>query len=338
MHALAPANLGIAHALPEPLGPRIPHHDPETKPLRAAFPNPPFEGVVERLRLAAIASALLVLPYVRSLGSVGGENAFRQFIHIGGANFLSMLAPCIALFPFSFRAVRNMVATAEERWRIISAWIASLFVVAVFFNAGGMAEVKLAFFFLQLLLPFVAWELIDSVRRSRGKRRSLLLAWICILFVVPTVLTVRGFLLDKPADASEEHMYALDQTDRELIDWVKENTGRDAVIMEHRLYNIMPVYAYRRSFYSEHSSLITFGYDDSKSGRYKEIYFNLYSADSVRADDIEFLRRCSFDLFVVIWDIDMKRSPEIAAKLDASPELFEKAFEGAAGTIYRFRK
>jgi hypothetical protein len=287
----------------------------------------------------AVASVLLVLPYVRSLGSVGeGSGAFRQFIHVGTANFLSMVAPCVALFPFSYRAIRKLVTSKDEHWRIAAVWSASLFVVAIFFNAGGMAEVKLAFFFLQLLLPFVAWELIDSVRRTKGARLLLLSAWILILFVVPTALTVRGFLLDKPANEDEAHAYVLNRADRELIDWVKANTGANAVILEHKAYNIMPVYAERRSFYSEHSSLLTFGYDDARSKRYANIYDQVYSAKPLKKEDVEFLRQRGFDLFVVVWDIDMKRSPGIAAELDASPEDFEKVYQGAAGTIYRFRK
>lgn len=287
----------------------------------------------------AIASTLLVLPYVRSLGSVGeGSGAFKQFVHFGRANLLSMLAPCVALAPFSYRAARKLAASKDERWRIAAAWIASLFVVAVFFNAGGMAEVKLAFFFLQLLLPFVAWELIDSLRRTTGKRKALLVAWIAFLFVVPTVLTVRGFLLDRPSNEDERHAYSLNDDDRALIDWVKTNTGVNAVMLEHKSYNIMPVYAGRRNFYSEHSSLLTFGYDDATSKRYQSIYYDVYSPEPIKREDIEFLRERGFDLFIVVWDIDMERSPWIAAKLDAASGDFEKVYQGASGVIYRFKK
>jgi hypothetical protein len=51
-----------------------------------------------------------------------------------------------------------------------------------------------------------------------GAGRKAILFWIAVLFLVPPVLTVRGFLLDRPSNPAEAKRANISSADREVLD------------------------------------------------------------------------------------------------------------------------
>jgi hypothetical protein len=289
---------------------------------------------------AAIAAGAVAFPYIMSLmGNVEGGGSLTRHFHIGIKNILTIAAPLLILYPFSRAAFRELRGLASGAHLVLATWLVALGGLNLILNLPASNVSKLVFPVFLLLTPLVAWQIIESLHQARGARLAKLWIIIVVLFVVPPVLTVRGFFLEKPINPIEVKRMSVTPQERELFGWVAANTPIGAVVMEGNIYGWMPVYAQRRNYFPDEQAILILGYDsDPRIGRFREIRDNIFSMKALREDDIAVLAGMKPDLYVVVWREDMERFPGIEERLTSAPGWFTRVYGNPAGAVFRLMR
>jgi hypothetical protein len=270
------------------------------------------------------------------MGHVGEGGGAARYLHLGIKNMLTIAAPLVILYPFSRAAFRELRASKNDAHRILVPWLVALGAMNLLFNLPASNVSKLVFPVFLLLTPLVAWQIIEALHLARGARLAVLWVVVVILFVVPPVLTVRGFFLEKPIKPVEVKRMGVTPQDREVFAWIAANTPLDAAVMESNVCNWMPVYAQRRGFLPDEDTIAIFGYSrDPRIGRFRDIRDSLFSGAPLREDDMTVLEKLKPDLYVVVWREDMERFPGIEARLTSAPGRFEQVYGNPAGAVFR---
>ena len=160
----------------------------------------------------------------------------------------------------------------------------------------------------------------------------------CSLFIffIPPLLTIRGFLIDKPVKEFEKPRYNVSDEEKRVFNWIKENTEIDAVIMEDNINCLMPVFAHRRNFYPPPSAINVTGYSGEKVSMYREIKDNIFSPKPIDDETIKKLRKVKNAIYIVIWAGDLKNKPYLEEKLSGKGDHFILVFKSKKAFIYRF--
>lgn len=287
------------------------------------------------LPAAALAAAIVAFPYVYSLtrgGSSGGEAVAS--LHAGFRNIATMALPLIPLWRPVTRVFRDLCRGADDGTRIAGAWIASLAALCLFANLPTRNESKLVFPFFLLLSPLVAARIVQTARGKSGRRRAAWTVWTSLLIAAPFVLTLRGFILDRPRTPAEARRGNVSGADRDLFDWIRAHTPPDAAIIEGESnYNMMPVFARRRNFAPPPSAMFILGYGGSQVNDYMEAQSGLFDPASPCARTMETLRRVERPLYVVLWN-EISATPEsIAHSLESLPMLVP-VFRNSSAHVY----
>lgn len=288
----------------------------------------------------AVAAFIAGFRYFTSLtGGAGGGNLIRDHLHFGYTNLFTTVAPLVVLLPFSWSAVKKTVSSSDRiEYRVLTAWAASLFVLSIFADLPGINENKIVFPLLLLLALPISWEIVDRIANARGARRVLLYIWMVVLFLVPSVLTVRGFILERPEMPHLEKRIHVTDQEREIYEWIRSNTEIDAVMIERSTYNLMPVYARRRNFIPHPVIIQVHDYGSEKVERYIEIHDEFFSARPITEESIDYLKTLANDFYVVLWRDDREADPSLEEKFISRSDWFLPSFENPEGVIYRLIK
>lgn len=256
-------------------------------------------------------------------------------------NILSLgtiIAPLIVLLPFSWRALKETFTSYSFEYKTLSAWIVSLFILSITIDTIGLTESYFIYPLFLFLIGPVTWQIIHRISTAGGKRRVLIILWITVLFAVPPVLTVRGYMRHKPKIRHHAIRYRITGDERALYDWIKNETGINAIIAERNEYNVMPYYANRRNFYMTTFERYNFGYISEKAERYREIRDEMFSGREIAPETIEFLRGFEFDIYIVVWAEDTIEVPDLDEQFASHPEWFERTYENPAGKVYVLKR
>lgn len=287
---------------------------------------------------AAIIAGAAALPYMLSLqtGDDSG-NRIRTLFHFGISSVITIILPLAVLFIPARRALREIFSMKTEAFAILAAWAVPLAACSVFVNLAVGNESKFIFPLFYILLPPIVWKTLDWIEGARGIRRRLLIGWIALLFVVPPVLTYRGFVLDKPKTIIEERRYFVTADDRHLYEWIAGKTPLNAVIIGSSLYDLSPVFMHRRDFYPEPFVIRVFGYDSKEIRRYGSIQNKFLEGMLPTPEDIDVLIGLGSPVYVVLWHEDLDRIPHARAVLDSRPDWFDPVFQNPAALVYHVR-
>jgi hypothetical protein len=287
---------------------------------------------------AAFAAAAMGFPYLTSLARDGGGSGQAiRYIHFGIKNLLTIAAPLVILFPFSRVAFRELRTSASGAHRILAIWLAILVAFSLLVNLPSPNESKLVFPVFLLLTPLIAWQIIEALHQARGARLIALWLVVVVLFAVPSVLTVRGCMMEKPVNPIEKRRMSVTPEERQIFAWISARTPLGSAIIEGNVYDWMPVYAQRRDFFADEGTIAVFGYGrDPNIGRFREIRDRIFSDAPLREEDMTVLEKMKPDLYVVVWREDMERIPGIEEKLTNAQEWFSRVYGNPAGTVFRF--
>jgi hypothetical protein len=287
---------------------------------------------------AAILAGAAAFPYILSL-TAGGDTASsaRSLVHFGIANIVTIALPLAALFGPARRALREIFSMRSEAYTILATWAIALLVCNVFIDLAVGNESKFVFPLFLILFPPIVWKILDGIEAARGRRRALLVAWTAFLFVVPPVLTYRGFILDSPRTRVEERRYNVIPDDRRIYKWIADNTPLGSVLIGSSICDLSPVYAHRRDFYPDVLTIEVFGYNNEKIRLYKSIQDKFLAGILPSPEDIHVLVDLESPIYVVLWQEDLDRIPHARAALDSRPDWFDLVFQNPAGRVYYVR-
>lgn len=300
--------------------------------------TPPLLDSIFVPAIAVIALFAGLRYFISLTGGEGSGNLIRDHLHFGDTNLFTIVAPLVALLPFSWSAMKKTISSDKIEYRTLAAWAASLFVLSIFADLPGIAENKIVFPLLLLLALPISWEIVDRIANARGVRRVLLYVWMVVLFIVPSVLTVRGFMLERPETTHFEKRINLTDQEREIFDWIRNNTEIDAVVIERNTYNLMPVHARRRNFILQPTFIHVHHYGGEKVKRYLEIHDEFFSTRPITEESIKYLKTLANDFYIVLWREDIETDPSLEDKFLSRSDWFLPCFKNSQGVIYQLIK
>jgi len=283
----------------------------------------------------ALLAGIIGLPYFRSLTGGGGERIlFGNYLHFGFKNLITIFAPLVGLAFIIKPLLKYLLHGKGLELKVLSTWLISLFSINLLIKLPVENEVKfISFFFMLLVIP-VSIVLIDWIASARGFRRIGGLVWISILFLVPTLLTARGFLLNKPESDVLRTAYMPGNERMRLYDWIRTDTADNSVIIELNIQNYTPLYAHRHTFIPVAGLTRVLGCAGETIERYDAIHQEIFSPDPLPEASIDYLRNLGCDIYVVIWAEDVQARPYFDEKFRSLEPLFKKVHENPSGKIY----
>lgn len=287
---------------------------------------------------AAILAGALAMPYLWSLmGENAGGAGIREHLHIGIRTLVTIAAPIAVLFFPARRAMRNIFSFSSDSRKVLGLWLMSLLFLNIFVNLPTRNESKLVFPLFILLCPPVAWAIIDELSAARGGKLFLKSLVVAILFVVPPVLTVRGFILARPVNSIEAKRDRVTPEDRRIFEWIQRNSNPNAVIVESNEYEMMPVYAHRRDVCPAQRTVSVLGYRGELVDACARMRDELASNEPLTQADIDFMNSLGVEVLIILWREDINERPGLEEQFISHADWFEKRYENSRGLIYSLR-
>lgn len=290
------------------------------------------------LPVIALLAALVFLPYLLSLGGVsGGEEGsiLSKHLHISIRSILSIIIPLGILFFPARSAFRKLIREGGARSGVLIFWSFSLVIICIFVNLPTVNESKFIFPLFLLIGPPIYIEIVEKIRQSTGLKRGLIIFAVIALFMVPPVLTFRGFIIQKPGNDITERRYNVSPEDKSFYNWIRSNTPDDAIIIENNIYHLAPVYGDRRNLYSWQGVIRVLGYSGEKMELYGDIQESLFSSGDIPMDTIRDMRRVDHPLYVAVWREDLESIPGLSGALKRS-DFFSRVYNSERVSLYAF--
>ena len=303
--------------------------------LRRETKLPVFHALV--LPAAAILAGVSGFPYVLSLTGGGEAGGIRSLVHIGLGNIITIVLPLAILFRPARKAITGIFVGRTQELTILATWTITLLMCNLFIDLAARNESKLVFPLFLIIFPLIVLRILDGIEGAHGRRRALLITWTGILFLMPLVLTFRGFVLDRPTDPCEVRRYQVTPDEQRIFEWIQNNTSKNSTVIGSSTCDLMPVLAHRRDFYPDMGIVQVFGYTNDKTRKYRAILDHLYAGNQLASEDLSFLRSIGCQLYIVIWQEDLDRVSHERAALDARPDWFEPVFQNGGGAVYFIR-
>lgn len=292
------------------------------------------------LLLAALLAAGIGLPYILSLGAAGaeeGQSFISKHLHFSLRSLLTVVLPLIVLFSFARRAFRKLSKRVDYRAAVLFSWTLVLFMISLLINLPTVNESKFLFPLFFIMGPPIYIEIAESIKRNSGAKRALIIAAVALLFFVPWVLTVRGFMIQKPDRDLYRQRSGVTSQDMRVFDWITENTPEDAVVAENNVYHLVPVYGNRRNLYSNEGVIRVLGYHGEKMELFGRIQDFLYRPEELPEAAAADIKSMDQPLYVAVWREDLESRPWLAERFSAGSEFFRPVFESKRVSLYAFK-
>jgi hypothetical protein len=283
----------------------------------------------------ALLAGIIGFPYFRSLTGGGGERILiGNYLHFGFRSFITIFAPFVGLAFIVRPLLKYLVHGAGLELKILSAWLIALFIINLCIKLPGQNETKFISLFFMLLIVPVSIVLIDWLAASSGVRRIGALVWIAVLFLVPPLLTARGFFMEKPETDAMRSACVPGSDRMRLYDWKRTDSASGSVIIELNTQNYAPLYGHRHTFIPYGSLDEVLGYTGDKIQRYEAIHQEIFSQQALPEASIDYLRNLGHDIYILIWAEDLQTYPYLHEKIRSLEPPFENMYENPSGKIY----
>ena len=291
--------------------------------------------------IPALIAASIAAYYFVSLTSVGnsesGHGLINNIFHFGLANILTIVFPLIILFFPARAALKKLLSGADYTSKAMIGWILSLLVLNVFVNVGPVGEKKFVYFLFLVIGPPIYIQIVEKIRAYSGGKRIMLIAAVIILFVVPPVLTFRGFMMARPSEEVEVRRYNITDGDRAYFEWMRTHTPRDAVIIENNIYHLPPVYAARRSFYSWYGIMRVLDYGGPEVDAYRSVQESLFGPEEVQYSTIEKMREMGKKFYIAVWKEDIESNPWLTERYGPESKWFGEVYSSPRVSLYSLK-
>ncbi len=299
-------------------------------------------GLSAVIPMAVIFGFGLSLPFLgrmdMSAGS-GSGNFIADHLHFGLKNFLTILLPFLILIsPIRGAFKKHFSRHAAPEYVFIAGMIICLLILNIFVDLPSVNESKFIFPLFLLAGPPVFVEIAGRIRKSGGAKKRALVILALFLFLPAPVLTFRGFIIDRPADKTELKRVTLQPAEREAFEWLRDNSGVDAVVIENNFYHLAPVLALRHSFNSNMGIVGVLGYDGDRLDAMETIKADLFSDRPMAVETELYLTKMGREIYVVLIDEDFRERPALAGKFMSDSGRFEQVFSNEKTRVFRFKQ
>jgi hypothetical protein len=281
---------------------------------------------------------LIAVPYFLSLVSGGSSDEssslMTNLFHVGFTSILTILFPLAILFFPARDAFRKLLSGKDHTSRMLVLWIVCLLILNIFVNIGIVGEKKFIYFLFLIIGPPICVQIVEKLEKYSGIKRILLVAAVVVLFLVPPVLTFRGFIIETPGTAMGKRRNNITDEDIRFFDWIENNTSKDDVIVENNIYHLTPVYAGRRNLYSWYYVIPALGYGGENLELFKEIQTSIFGEGEVAPDIIDDMKEFDRKLYVAVWWEDIEANPWLVERFNSESKLFKEVYSSERVSLY----
>jgi hypothetical protein len=287
----------------------------------------------------ALLAGIIGLPYFMSLTGGGGERILLgNYLTFGFRSFATLCAPFVGLFFIVRPLLRYAARAAGPQCTMLATWLIALLIISLCIRLPGQNQVKFISLFFMLLIVPVSIVLVEWLASSTGARRIGAATWLALLFLVPPLLTARGYLVEKPETEALKNAYAPSSGRMQLYDWIRTGTAPGSVIMELNTQNFTPLFGHRHTFIPFAQLDEVLGYTGERFQRYKVMYRELFSEETFPEASIEELRGVGCDIYVIVWAEDLLTNPYLDEKIRSLEPVLQRVYENPSGTVYHLTK
>ena len=309
--------------------------------IRFIYKKVQFQSEYLLLIIIPLLVAAIAIPYFLSLVPTsqgdGSGSFIKKYLHFGIKNILTILFPLIILFYPARDAFKKLFAGRDYKTLTLTYLIISLFILCAFINIGTVGEKKLIYPLFLLLGPLVFLQIINRIINYSSVKKSLWIIGILILFLLPAVFIFRGFIIHSPDNKMESERYDITENEKEIYEWIKNNTSADAVIIENNIYHMAPVYAGRRNFFSWHHVITNRNFEGKKLSLYRNIQNALYNQQDLPEKATRHLLNFEYPLYIILRNEDMESHPWLKDRFDRESGLFEKIHKAGRIQLYTLK-
>jgi hypothetical protein len=209
---------------------------------------------------------------------------------------LGIFISCALGFILAVFQVKRFFAERDPGARFFR--IAALFVIGyclIIVLPGPNMFDKPPFFVFYPLAVAGGWTLAglpESGRKFLGKKVVVVLLFI-VLFLPVNLLAILGYFNTSPK-------VTLDQWERDVTEWVKENTSREAVFIDRGNHVFLAVAGPRRYYFGKNSYADMWGYNSEEINRRRQARDNLYSGAPLESSTFVAFAEVIPDLYVIV--------------------------------------
>lgn len=292
------------------------------------------------LPIAAVLAGAAGLYYYFSLGSAesGGSAGAASYLNFGFKNTATIITPLIVLLCPAVHVFRKLARPEDRKTAELAAWVLCLLVLCLFVDLPSVNESKLIYPFFLVLGALISVEALKMMSEAKRMKKALLAIWLMILFVVPPVLTYRGFINARPQHPVEVRRHSLSADDMEILEWIGANTDPRAVIAEREIFHFAPVLSSRRNLYSTGGVLSVLGYGGDRYAAFAEISETLYGEQDPTAAEIKKAGTPGLDLYITVWKRDIADCPWLEGRFSRNSQFFSEVFSNDKAKLFRFER
>lgn len=208
----------------------------------------PRRGLLAAGALATLAGLVLTLPYLRSItaGWAPERAGFRfEFLTFNRAMPWTFATACGFAIAWSIAPVRESLRAGRALPVLLAAWAVAMMLFALVIRLPQHNEVKFVYECFTACAALCAPRALEIARSHRARPRFAT-AVLAVLWLTPTVLTLRGYLIDRTGLTREElHPVRGEET---VYRWLRERTPKQAVVVDRNFRDLVAVTAARRLY------------------------------------------------------------------------------------------
>jgi len=266
---------------------------------RSRFAWLPERGASLAALVATLAGMALTAPYMRSItaGWAPEKAGFRhRFLQFEPSIPWTIATACAFVLVWSLPAVRRGWDDRRPLPVLLAAWAAAMigFACAVDLPYGNTVKFVYEIFTpCAVLASPVALERFDALKTGRRLRGAL----VALCFLVPTLLTLHGYLVD-PTGRTREELHPVAGEDR-LYAWMRRDTSPEAVMVDAGFRDLIAVKGARRLYLGTTQAPDLAAFPAPEMARRRAVMQDLYGALPQPDSTVARLRALGRPLYVL---------------------------------------
>lgn len=292
------------------------------------------------LLVTAFAAGLgATLPYFRSISrgwDPGSSGIEHHYLHVDLYMPWTLLTACGLVLWLAWPTLGRLLRERSASGTWLIAWLAGMAAFAIIVHLPEYNEFKfvwMVFAPLALLAGGSAAERFAAVRHRAGPAVTGVLVFV--LLVLPSLLLLRGFLLDPAAATAPE--VARRPGDAACYAWVRDRTPRISVLLDHHSRDVLLVEGRRRLLAGTPWGPERAAFPSDALIRRRAIMADLYGPAADLAGDAAGLDSLGAPVYVLYRAEDFEGASPWTA-LDADSARFERVYAQDGRLLYRRRR
>jgi hypothetical protein len=247
--------------------------------MRGSWSWLPSRGALLAAAVSAGVGALLSLPYMRSItaGWAPEKAGFHhRYLEFHPEMIWTLATACFFALWFVRRPLADVWRRREPLALLLAAWTAGMAVFACAVSLPMHNSVKFVLEFFVGCLALAAPAAAEGVAASWKSRRVLAPVALFLIFGVPTLLTLHGYLVD-PTGRTRAELHP--RTGEESVyAWLRHETPLDAVLVDGGFRDLIMVKARRRLYMATEQPADLAAFPVAEMARRHRIMLDLYGS------------------------------------------------------------